>query len=257
MSREKLLHTKTKTPNAARLQQLLLDYHVFRHHTSDTNPAQKQALLDWQIERLKASHSDLHRHPRYHEGLNFLLEDLYAPKSFVQRDNDLERVFPVMVKLLPDHLLYTLSLLIELNLLTQRLDDELTLALFGQLGVTHITQENYAQAYRLCNNEHQRRHQIQLIANIGNDLDVYARSKMVSFSLKITHGPAEMAGLASLHDFLSRGFHAFHAMGGVDELLDIIVARETHILKKIYARADSPFSLHDLPDAATHDFTHS
>ncbi|MCP5162548.1 MAG: hypothetical protein H6999_02445 [Hahellaceae bacterium] len=250
MSREKLLNTKIKTENAGRLQQLLLDYNTFRFRKDVPCAQNKQQLLDWQTERLKQSHHDLYTHPRYHEGLDFLLKDLYAPKEFIQRDNDFERVFPVMVKLLPDNLLYTVSLLIELNLLTQQLDEALTLMLFEQMNVDCITFENYAEAYRRCNNEHTRLHQIQLIANIGNDLDVYVRSRMVSFSLKITRSPAEMAGLGSLHDFLTRGFHAFHTMGGVDELLDRIVARETHILKQIYSNDATPFSLNTLSESA-------
>lgn len=243
MSKEKLLNTKVRSDNAERLRQLLLDYHNFRYRDDTSLEAEMETLSHWQAERLKATHQDLYQNPRYHEGLEFLLKDLYAPKEFTQRDDDLERIFPVAVKLLPDNLIYTVGLLVELNLLTQQLDHKLADVLFNQLNVNEITEESYCEAYRLCNNKSLRVHQTQLIANIGNDLDVYVRSRLVRLTLKMTRSPAEMAGLGNLHSFLRRGFSAFHQMGGVDELLELIISRESAILDDIYNDKPSPLNL--------------
>lgn len=243
MSREKLLNTKVKTDNAERLKQLLLDYHNFRYREDLSLEVAMAELSKWQTERLKVTHQDLYQAPRYHEGLEFLLKDLYAPKEFTQRDDDLERIFPVAVKLLPDNLLYTISLLVELNLLTQQLDKSLADVLFNQLKVSKISEASYCEAYRLCDNKSLRLHQTQLIANIGNDLDVYVRSRLVRFTLKVTRSPAEVAGLGNLHSFLRRGFSAFQEMNGVDELLAIIIRRESAILEAIYNNDDAPMSI--------------
>lgn len=243
MSKEKLLNTKVRSDNAERLRQLLLDYHNFRYRDDTSLEAEMATLSHWQAERLKITHQDLYQNPRYHEGLEFLLKDLYAPKEFTRRDDDLERIFPVAVKLLPDNLLYTVGLLVELNLLTQQLDQQLADVLFNQLNVSEITEESYCEAYRLCNNKKRRVHQTQLIANIGNDLDVYVRSRLVRLTLKMTRSPAEMAGLENLHSFLRRGFSAFHQMGGVDELLELIISRESAILDAIYDNKPSPLNL--------------
>lgn len=243
MSKEKLLNTKVKTNNAERLKQLLLDYHNFRYREDLSLEAPMAELSKWQTERLKVTHQDLYQAPRYHEGLEFLLKDLYAPKEFTQRDDDLERIFPVAVKLLPDNLLYTISLLVELNLLTQQLDKSLADVLFNQLKVKEISAASYCEAYRLCNNKAQRQHQTQLIANIGNDLDVYVQSRLVRFTLKATRSAAEIAGLGNLHSFLRRGFSAFQEMNGVDELLAIIIKRESAILEAIYNNEDAPLSI--------------
>ncbi|MFD2231098.1 FFLEELY motif protein [Alkalimarinus sediminis] len=251
MSKEKLLNTKVKTDNAERLRQLLLDYHNFRYSEDCSLQAPMAQLSSWQAERLKVTHQDLYQAPRYHEGLEFLLQDLYAPKEFTQRDDDLERIFPVAVKLLPDNLLYTMSLLVELNLLTQQLDKSLADVLFNRLNVNEITEASYCEAYRLCNNKALRQHQTQLIANIGNDLDVYVRSRLVRFTLKVTRSPAEVAGLGNLHSFLRRGFSAFQRMNGVDELLAIIIKRENAILAAIYNNQESPLSI----ETSSNDFT--
>ncbi len=242
--KEKLLNTRVKTDNAVRLQTLLLDYHQFRHQ-DDNMAALRAKLSAWQAQRLQTTHQDLYRSEVFHDGLVFLLEELYAPNEFTQRDDDIDRIFPKMVKLLPDNVLSTVSLLIELNLLTQQLDTALAKTLFNELKVTEITPENYAEAYRLCDNYEARIHQIQLTANIGNDLDGFVRSKFLHFTIRISGSAAEMAGLGQLHQFLSKGFDAFHEMGGVDDLLDKIIEREAHILKQIFASSPTALTLPD------------
>jgi len=244
MSKDKLLKARVRSENAKRLQQLLLDYHYHREALHQQPLKEHIELLgDWQAERLKLTHADLYHNPRYHEALDYLLKDLYAPKEFSRRDSDVERVFPVMVKLLPDHALGTIAGLVELNLLSQQLDLQLAQALFLTLGVREITEENYAQAYRLCDNRTQRLHQIQLFTNIGRDLERYVGSRLLSMTLKMTERPAYMAGLGELHGFLSRGFHSFRAMGGVEELLDRIIQRELQILERIHSGDSTPFGL--------------
>jgi len=119
MYRERLVATEVKSENAHRLKRLLLEYHDFRQLKA-ASPLldDTHRIADWQAERLKTTHQDLYRHPGYHTGLEFLLTDLYAPAGMTHRDDNIDRVFPKMVKWLPDHLLATFAGLVELNLLT-------------------------------------------------------------------------------------------------------------------------------------------
>lgn len=244
MYKYKLENTKISSETAQHLQTVLLDYHNFRI-AFEIHPlrAQITQLESWQSERLLETHQDLHDNAAYSPGLMFLLEDLYSPKDFTQRDHDIDRIFPMMVKLLPGNLLYTVANLIELNLLTQKLDLSLAKVLFEDMKVEEVTKEAYSEAYRICNNKKERLHQIQLIANIGDDLDRYVHSKFLNFTLKMTKRPAEMAGVGALHDFLFRGFTAFKRMESVDKLLEQLITRETDILNRIYDGSTSPFAL--------------
>lgn len=240
MYRHKLQHSRVRTDNAKRLQRLLLDYYDFRNE--QVGPPSIKAIEElrtWQSERLKTTHQDLYGDPRYRDGLNFLLADLYTPTQFTRRDDDVDRVFPVMVKLLPDSVLYTVAELVELNLLSQRLDRQLTEA-WTALG-RPLDEASYCEAFCACGHRDDRLRQIQLVANIGNDLDRYVHSRTISFALSLTEGAAEMAGLGELHGFLRRGFAAFRAMESVDSLLDRIVERETEILEAIFQGRPSPF----------------
>ena len=137
MYRERILSTKTKHPAAIRLKDAMLEYNDFQSTNQTKNLSLELAkLAQWQSERLKHSHRDLYYSPRYQDGLSFLFTELYSDTDFSERDRDLERIFPKMVKLLPNSVLETVSLLVELNMLTQMLDQELATKLFIDLGQT-------------------------------------------------------------------------------------------------------------------------
>ncbi len=250
MSKEKLVNTTVRGDSAKRLQQLLLDYHYHRLAVT-AHPLRDELdyLGNWQMTRLKRTHHDLYHDPRYHEGLDFLLQDLYAPKEFSRRDDDVERIFPVVVKLLPDHALSTVASLVELNLISQQLDLALTEVLFNQLRVHEVTEQTYIEAFRLCDNQSRRLHQIQLVSKVGNDLEKYVHSRLLLTTLKMTRKPADMAGLGQLHSFLQRGFNAFRQMGEVSPLLDCVIQRETRILKRIFAGHPAPLALTETEQA--------
>lgn len=222
----------------------MLAYHDFRkkEYTSHFS-GQLTQLTNWQSERLKHTHHDLYQSPEYTRGLQFLLSDLYSDKDFSDRDNDLERIFPKIIKLLPKKIINTVGLLVELNLLTKTLDIELTQTIFEKLNHSMVDEQSYCDAYRYCNNQDQRLHQIQLISDVGKKLDRYARSSVINFSLKITEGPAEMAGLEAIHSFIMEGFSAFHSMNNVDQMMQTLVQRETRILNNIFQYHKRPFDL--------------
>jgi hypothetical protein len=243
MYRERIQNTRTNHPAAIRLKDAMLEYHDFQNtQKSNDLSTQLARLSQWQSERLKHSHSDLYYSPIYQEGLSFLFTDLYSDTDFSDRDRDLERIFPKMVKLLPNSVLETVALLVELNMLTQMLDQELASKLFLDLSYTSINEQHYCEAYRLCNNEQKRAYQIKLTDELGKKLDKYARSQVILFSLKLSKGAAESAGLSALHQFLSTGFKAFHSMQNIDMLMHNIALRETQFLKEIMSGNTQPFN---------------
>jgi hypothetical protein len=247
MYRERLVATEARSESARRLQQLLLDYHDFRQLKA-AHPLQETTyrVADWQAERLKATHLDLYQHPGYHHGLEFLLTDLYAPAGMTHRDDNIDRVFPKMVKWLPDNLLDTFAGLVELNLITQQLDLELA-ELFHQQGIStdSLTIEHYCAAYRVSDQLDQRKKQITLVADVGHQLDRYVRNRTLGWLLSMSRAPAEMADLTDLHSFLHRGYSAFRKMDDVNLLIDRLVIRENQVMRNILSGRPEPFSLPD------------
>lgn len=241
MYRYKLIQTQPRTANGKRLQALMLEYHDFRHERiKHPLTAEVEALGSWQAARLRHTHRDLYESPRYREALDFLLEDLYAPRDFTRRDDDIDRIFPYLIRLSPDSALFTLSQLVELNLLSQKLDLAMVEWLVASAGldanaIRGMHEEDYAKAYRACGRETERQRQIELVDAVGRDLEHYVSNRSLRMALKMMHRPAQMAGLGELYRFITEGVHAFRAMGGVDELLETITERETRIKERILA----------------------
>src|SRR5215510_6440691 len=81
-----------------------------------------QAVKRYQSERLRTTHADLLRVPRYRAAAQFFLEDLYGERDFEQRDREALRVVPSLARMLPERAVETLALAVELDELSEILD---------------------------------------------------------------------------------------------------------------------------------------
>lgn len=202
-------------------------------------PARLEEVRRWQSERLAQTYADLAASPRYAQPTRFFLEDLYGPKDFSVRDAAMLKIYPVMVRLLPATAVQTAALAIEVDALSEELDRRLAAA----LGAGPIDAAAYAKAYRESATPGERERQIALVGEVGRRLDRLVEKPMVFRTLKLMRAPARLAGLSDLQGFLERGFEAFHAMGGAEEFLDTIAARERAIASRLFSSAPAPFSL--------------
>ncbi|MGE5224403.1 MAG: FFLEELY motif protein [Omnitrophica WOR_2 bacterium] len=203
----------------------------------------KEALLrSWQSNRLARTYADLLQQPRYRPACLFFLNEVYAARDFAQRDHDIEQMYAFMRRFLPDSLLRPLMLTVEVNSLTLKLDRQLIEVMVNQLGVTDtITEELYAEGYRLCDNYDARRHQINLVNEIGSQLDRVVHLPFAGTALNIAKSPAKRAGWSELTDFLETGYRAFKRLRGADSFLNTIRSRELKILDRIHEGASNPF----------------
>lgn len=231
------------------LRQLLIQNRD-RHNTPKPEKQQLalQHLMIWQTDRLRQTHQDLFLSDRYQAAAHYFVDDLYLSPSAIQRDKDLERVFPTLVKLLPDDTLETVANAIELNILSAELDQQLANHLFladdaMTICASQITEDRYTEAYLATNAKTQRQHQLGLIEQIGHDLDHLVRFPFISFTLRLIRKPAHKKGLGNLHDFLERGFNTFKALGGAEEFMEIIVEREGKILENLNEGRACPFEV--------------
>ncbi len=198
-----------------------------------------QRLADWQGCRLVQTYADLAAQPRYRQALAFFQTDLYGGEDIARRDADLARVVPIMSAALPERVIGTIALAMELDVLLQELDRLLLGRLARADGTFTVAQ--YCKAYRRAANLPARRRQVELIGLIGKALDGYVKQPMVRGALAMMRQPARLAGYAALHDFLDRGFTAFRRMGGADDFLATIAKRETAILEAIADGGYDPF----------------
>ncbi len=198
-----------------------------------------ERLADWQARRLGQTYADLAAQPRFAAAIGFFQTDLYGGTDFAQRDADLARVVPVMTRMLPEGVIATIAKAVELNRLSQELDRSLLAHLARGEDVFTVAQ--YADAYRRMGNRVARERQIRLIGEIGAALDVFVQKPLIYAALVMMRGPARLAGLFALHDFLERGFAAFRQMHGADEFLATIDRRERRLLDAMFAGDVAPF----------------
>ena len=196
-------------------------------------------LARWQADRLLATYADLAAQPRFREAIAFFLSDLYGGEDIARRDADLARVVPVMSAALPEKVIATVAVAMELNVLSQELD-RLVLARLPRADGAFSVAE-YCRAYREATNVDARQRQIALMVEVGTALDAYVRKPLLRTTLAMMRRPAKLAGVGALHDFLERGFDAFKGMQGATEFLATIRTRETAILEAIFAGVDDPF----------------
>jgi len=196
------------------------------------------ALARWQTARLGHTHQDFLASPRYRPAASFVFSDLYGDRDYSPRDQDLERVYPLMVRLMPAGALDSIILALETHALTQTLDIAIVQKLDSEAGdQLPINAARYAAAYRACDNAALRRRQIELVVATGKLLDQVVDQPLIYSLIRLTHGPAHMAGLGALHDFLESGFKAFRHMRGATEFLNIIRERELQVMEQILAGA--------------------
>ena len=226
------------------LDELLVRNRSLRAQFSDDPGLQEelQALQRWQAGRLERTYADLQERERYRPGVEFFLEELYTDKDYLPRDTQLERASPILKRMLPSQAQESMRMAVQLEVLSQELDGEMTRALGAE---TAIDGQSYAEAYRQVGRRDDRERQIGFILEAGRDLERLVKLPMIYTLIRMAHGPAHLAGFGALHDFLEDGFRAFRAMGGAEEFLQTIEDRETRIMERIFAEHPQPFGLSD------------
>jgi hypothetical protein len=184
--------------------------------------ARVEAIKGYQQRRFERTYADLLAHPRYGAAARFFLDELYGPMDFTQRDAQFARVVPALVRLFPAPVVSTVEALADLHATSECFDT----AMAEALPSVEIDVASYGAAWRRCGDAPGRARQIALLEQVGRSLDGLTRGAWLRKSLRLMRGPARAAGLMALQGFLETGFDAFRAMGGADEFLLTIVARE-------------------------------
>jgi len=208
------------------------------------NGQDRMRLRSWQADRLARTYADLLDDSRYLPAARFFLEDLYGPKDFSERDDEVARILPTMTRLLPVSAVQTFALAVELDCLSEQLDATLLNALREGNAPDKplvIDASRYAAAFRKCANRAEREQQVTLVGKIGVALDGLARKPLIAKAVEMMRRPAHAAGLGELHEFLERGFLAFRHMKGASEFLGVIDRRERQLLERLFAGEPDPF----------------
>lgn len=198
--------------------------------------ARRAELREWQAGRLARTHRDLLESKRFRAAAQFFLIDLYGPQDLGRHIAEIRRIVPLMAKVLPDSGLATVAHALELNVLSESLDEDVA----EKLAPGAISADAYAHAYRAAGRREDRARQIDLIALLGGSLDKLTHIPLIGVTLKMMRKPAQLAGLGELQAFLERGYRAFGAMrGGAGQFVTTVVTRERAISEAVFSCDDA------------------
>jgi hypothetical protein len=223
---------------SATMKRHLESLKALRGEATEAHPRLAE-LKAFQSARLANTYRDVADEPRYRLATRFFLEDLYGPKDFSRRDAAMLKVLPMMARTLPARAVETATLAIEIEALSEELDHRVANA----LEPGPIDDAAYARAYRKASTRPERDRQIELLIEVGHRLDALVKKPFIFRTLRLMRGPARLAGLEDLQDFLERGFEAFRDMEGASAYLALIEERETAILNRLFSGAPEPFSV--------------
>ncbi|MCU0988894.1 MAG: hypothetical protein MUE63_04720 [Xanthomonadales bacterium] len=234
-------------PGAERLRNMLRRNHgiAARVQEADFPLAEFDLLQQWQRARLSRSFADFARQEGYRRAVYFFLSELYGGLDFRERDQDMGRVLPVMIRFLPDHALATMSEAFELQAISLEYDMDMAAYMAqrwpGKQDLDSLDMEGYCEAYRACSDRAGRERQIVLIRKLGYDLDKLVRLPLVNSLVRLMRGPAHLAGFGNLQQFLEEGLAAFRALPDAGLFIEAIYQRETDAMQKMFTGARQPF----------------
>lgn len=227
---------------ADRLKQALAESHALaqRLDEPDFPLAELEVLQDWQRQRLARSFKDLINQERYRAAGDFFLAELYGGLHFRERDQEMERVLPVMVRMLRDDMLLALAEAFELQSLSLDLDMDMA-AILHKSGWKKLNVARYGEIYRACGRRADREKQVETIRDLGLVLNQLVHHRLVLWMVRTVRGPARAAGFGLLQSFLEQGLTAFRTMGDGTEFIETIWNKETTVMRRLMAGDENPF----------------
>lgn len=228
--------------NADSLKQALSGSHALAERLDAPGfPLEELAVVqDWQRERLEKTYRELTEQQRYRAAGDFFLTQLYGGLNFRKRDQEMERVLPVMVRMLRDDMLLALAGSFELQTLSLDFDMEMATAL-RQSRWNTLDTARYGAIYRTVGRASERERQIDLIRDLGLVLNKLVHHRLVLLLIRTLRGPARAAGFGLLQSFLEQGLFAFREMGDGTIFVETIWRREGEVMQKLFAGDDNPF----------------
>ena len=192
-------------------------------------------VKSYQHARLARTYADFLESGRYGGPARFFLDDLYGPFDFAERDAQVGRVVPGLVRLFPRDVVQMVCSVSELHALSEELDSRLAQALdAGTSDTAALTAACYVRCWQEASTPAERERQIALMLDAGAALDRLTTRPLLRRSLQLMRSPARAIGLGALQSFVEAGFDAFAGMGGAADFLATVARRERTLAASLF-----------------------
>ena len=188
----------------------------------------------WQFDYMLPFFSDLLAPEGYAEAVDFIVSDL-AGVGVSERDRDIERATPIIVRSLPSQALELAASAVELNagVLEFNLAICRQLLVDGKLPVT-ISEAEYCMACRGASSYEECMDLVHLAVALGDGLKTLVRVPLIGMLLRTMRAPAHVAGYGALQEFLETGYLRFRRISDIEQFLELLHTRMDRIFDRIY-----------------------
>ena len=188
----------------------------------------------WQFDYMLPFFDDLLEPEGYAEAVDFIISDL-AGVGIAERDHDIDRATPIIVRSLPAHALELATAAAELN--AGALEFNLAicrqLLVDGKLPAT-ISEARYCTACREASSYEECMDLVNLTVALGDGLKTLVRVPLIGMLLRTMRAPAHVAGFGALQEFLETGYLTFRRISDIDSFLELLDARMEKVFDRIY-----------------------
>lgn len=191
----------------------------------------------WQLEYMLPFFDDLLEPEGYAEAVDFIVSDL-AGVGISERDREIERAAPVIVRSLPTHPLETAASAVELNKGALKVN----LGIFGELLIDGelpptIIEKDYLAACRRATSHEECMALVELAVGLGDTLKTLVRIPPIGWLLHTMRRPAHAAGFGELQVFLETGYRTFRRISDIDLFLHLLRERMDQVFRHIFFSA--------------------
>jgi hypothetical protein len=196
-----------------------------------------RAVQQYQIARMRSTHEALFQSPVYRPLCEFFLDHLYVPRQAESSSG--AALYPLVAVLRPvvPVWIHQGSLgLIDLQTLSERLDDRLARLLVSREAPSPLATPDFESAYFGCDDYEERLRQIALSAAATRFGHVLASHPS---TIRLIEGARKLRGVPrveSLVALLERASRSFQGSPDIEPFVEAMRAGETEYLNGVYAR---------------------
>lgn len=211
-----------------------------------------EALVTHQVNRLRDTYSDFIADEWYQQLALFFFNRLYSSEGKEERDASFAELYDSFRSKLGDNIASNLRKLMEVNKLSDELDEEVAALLAKKVGSRNtFTNEQYEEAYYEADRYGERVEQIELLCETMTFFHQLANRRGTGLILKILKCAARLKGAKHFAQFLQDGFRAFRSVPDIIFFREALRTRELKRLDRIYGKNDKNGTRRRLARAST------
>ena len=203
-------------------------------------------IKQFQLARFQASYADLLESPVYASTAQFFVMRLYGDATPESRDAQFARIAPSIAKIFPEAVVQTAVDVAQLHALTEQLDQDMArAALLGEKQPLDLDDHSaqacdlYLSAWEQLACTHLREEQLRRVLALGHRMGELVQVKGLALALRMMRGPAQLAKMGALQNWLEEGFSTFSALhrhpNASDRFLNLVAERENQFIQDLSA----------------------